>query len=306
MNRLHRSIIALFVWSFVFYNVERWQGAINLASPVYLVAPLIAIAILTFRQLQLLGATTLATAAVPVWLIVKWTSGYPLAGPALPLTVTESLSLVVTVMLSYQISGGLNEYRKAAITTLIEHMQEGTRPLSEVESELIKELRRARKHERPLAAVAIQVPPSAVTESLDRFSREVQQVLARQYVTARVGQMVRAQLSDHDIVTQSPDGLVALLPEVDRSDADSLVADLQAEISAELGLEVRIGIAMFPDDEVTLHALMEGARRRTSEVADAHRCPERKPRVSTQPVANASASSRSHATSPEGVTGGSQ
>jgi GGDEF domain-containing protein len=259
MKRLQTTIFALFAWFFVLNNVERLFEQVNLASFVYVLAPALGLIVLSCPSFL---------RSRPVWYIpvslasvlgLRFSLGYDLSGASLAFIVSETLATYFTMWLSAQLAKGIDEYQSAAATAICRHLVDRCQPFEEAQAEVVREVRRARECDRPMAVMALKADESCKQETLDRFSEEFQKRLLNQYVSARVAECLESQLRSHDLLTENKDEFLALLPEMNREEASQLAERMCREVYDELGINLRIGISMFPEDEVTAIGLIESA-----------------------------------------------
>ncbi|WP_153558899.1 nucleotidyl cyclase domain-containing protein [Roseimaritima sediminicola] len=265
MKRLQLSILMLFGWFFVFYNIERLFEPINLASFVYLLAPACGMVLLAVPRLYRMPPALFLPVALVAVVVLRSAFGYRLDGAAFSLAVTETVAVWITLWLSGHLARGLEEYRSAAATAIFSHVMD-CRPLAEVQSEIVREVRRARQYDRPIAVLTLQPVDQAASDTLDRFSNDFKEALLEQYVSARVARCVSEQLRQYDILTQSDDRLIALLPELSREEGLAMAAQLRTQMHAEIGIDLRVGISMFPEDEITAIGLIERAEADVEDV----------------------------------------
>ena len=100
--------------------------------------------------------------------------------------------------------------------------------------------------------------------SLDRrrhqqLLEEMQRELVSKYTTAQVAELLRETTSDCDVVAYRDGCFLVLLPETQSSGADAWRSRFLAAAEDRLGMQVRVGLATFPDQEVTLVGLLERA-----------------------------------------------
>ncbi len=258
MKRLQFSILALFGWFFIFYNIERLYAPINLASFVYLLAPALGMLLLCVPRLGRVPAYWYFPMAMAAVVGLRYLIGYRLDGNAFSLAITEGCATWLTIWLSGQLAKGIKEYQDAAATAIFSHVSD-CRPFEEAQSDIVREVRRARQFDRPIAVLALNPTPGEDTPSLDRFTEEFKNVLLQQYVSARAADCVSTQLRQHDILAQSGNQLIALLPEMSRQQGLQLAEQMRAELRKQTGLDLQVGISMFPEDEITAIGLIESA-----------------------------------------------
>jgi GGDEF domain-containing protein len=165
----------------------------------------------------------------------------------------------VSVWLAHQIGGLLEELRTAVVNTLIAEFHDRTRPFDQGQETMFREIRRARNFRHPVALMAVSPTDQSVELSFDRLSRDVQRETVQSYLTAQIGALLSEETKDCDIVTRRNGHFLALLPQTDRQSARQLMERLKAVSKERLGLDLRIGLSTFPDEEVTLVSLMDRA-----------------------------------------------
>ncbi|EMI16422.1 diguanylate cyclase [Rhodopirellula maiorica SM1] len=268
MKRLQFSILALFGWFFVFYNIERLHAPINLASFVYLLAPTLGMVMLCIPKLHRMPSYWYLPFSLLAVLALREVFGYEVSGNAVSLAVVEGLATWTTIWLSSELAEGIDEYQNAAATAIFSHVTGSCRPFEEVQTDIIREVRRARQFERPIAVLALKPIAEDEQKTLDRFSDEFKSELLQQYVSARAADCVSSQLRQHDILTQTNDQFLALLPEMNRADGEKLADKMRRELRDQLGIDLAVGISMFPEEEVTAIGLVERAQEEVARVRE--------------------------------------
>ncbi len=254
----HAGMVA---WLFALYNVERLHAPLNLASFVYPLAALSALAVLLVPAAARVAIPALAAGPLLVYAALKASFGLPAFGAALPLSVTEVCALVVSVMLAARIARDRAAIESSIGIALVEHLEERCAPFELGQAQMVQEMRRARRFERPLSALSL-APAEGLSEvAVDEIFARVQRENLERYIFARVGRILTDQTEGSGVITQRGDHFVALLPESTGADAEALAQRLEQEIAEGLGLRVRFGIAAFPEQEVTLDALVQRAER---------------------------------------------
>ena len=258
----------------MFYNIERLHGSINLASFVYILAAAVALPIVWIPWLHRAPLRWLLAPAVPVVLLMKVWLGYRIGGLYLPITITELCSVGMTILLAHQIGRCLEEFRRAAVSTLVVHLHDRSRPFDEGQKEMYREIRRARTFHRPLALLSVSANDESVSQSLDRFSREAQRDMLKNYVHARIADLLTTNTTDCDIITHKNGHFVTVLPETDRETAGKLIQELKSAAKERLGLDLNIGASIFPEEEITFVKLLESAEVRMRNGVESDREPK--------------------------------
>lgn len=262
MNRLRILLGLTITWFFLLYNIERLSSPINIASFVYGFTFLTAIAVIFVPALHQQPLSLVLALLLPIYFFAKWYLGYPIGGATLPLTVTEIVTILVTLLLSRQFIERLAHLQQAIARVTLSHLQTA-KTFDDGQGLIYREIRRARRRQRPLALLAIK--PATETESatytLDRFFEEAQGEIINQYVNAKVADLLLSQLEDYDIVTRRNGHFIVVLPETNPDELAATLERLQREARCKLGVEFKIGHARFPDDAVTFSQLLNDAER---------------------------------------------
>jgi hypothetical protein len=259
MNKLRGWISALLLWLLFFYNIERFHEPINLASFVYVYAAAVAIAVVAVRRFRTWSSGWLLAAAVVVLLIIKASRGYVVLGHGLPLTITECCAIGVTLFLARGIAASIHEFERGALDVMTLQLNGSALAFETGQTEIYREIRRAREFARPLTMVALTSRGTSTSAAINRLLEEVQRLTIRRYVDARLADLLANETRDCDIVTQRDDHFVLVLPEADRARAASVAEHLKSAAQEKLGLQLEAGVATFPDEEVTLTGLLERA-----------------------------------------------
>jgi len=145
----------------------------------------------------------------------------------------------------------------------------------EVQSQLVIELRRARRYERALsvALVGLQAPTRGRGEIAGGATPTVYGLL---------GSYLRNVLRETDILTAVPDLLAyaVFLPETDWRGAERLLERFRRGFLECSGLALRGGVAGFPTDGLTIEDLLERARVAWHQESRCDDVPMAKPRQS--------------------------
>jgi len=264
MNSLRLSIAVMFAWLLLFYNIERFYEQINLASFVYVYAACIAMVIVAVPRLRAAPVTVTLSLLFAVFFGLKWFNGYQIADASLPLTVTEVTAIGVTFYLAWTIGRGIRQFEDSAAEVWSMHPKGLIPDFVDSQVEFYREVRRAREFDRPLTLLTIKSHGESETLKIGQIIEEMQRNMTRRYIDSRIGQIIAARAKDCDMIAYSDDHFVLLLPEVEATRAPEIVEDLNTAVKEATGIELQIGHAAFPADEVTLSGLLG---RATSQMA---------------------------------------
>jgi len=77
--------------------------------------------------------------------------------------------------------------------------------------------------------------------------------------------VLKNEVHDVDLVANYEGRFILLLPETDQKHVADVVQRIAIQVERELGLQLKIGAATFPDEEVTLTGLVERAEAQMAE-----------------------------------------
>ena len=259
MTRLRLWVVAVCAWLFAFGNIERLHAPINVASFVYVLTFAVAVATVFWRPVTRWEPYWVSAALLALLLLLKYLLGYPLGGSHLPLTVTEGCAVVITLALGRQLARCIDEFERAAADALLIDFEARQIAFEHRQPEIHREMRRARQFARPLSLVTIGATKPSLRQSLARLIEEAQRKSASEYVSARIADLIARETDSCDLITRRNGHFLVLLPESGAPEAREILERLRDSIQQELGVEVRAGLATFPDQEVTFAGLLERA-----------------------------------------------
>jgi len=259
MKRMRFLVAILIIWLFLFYNIERLSRPINITNVAYIFVPLMAVLTIFISRLRKVPLWVLLVVSIPVFLVIKAWVKSRVWGASLPLTVTEMCFIAVTTILAHWVSDGMSEFESAVAHITIGQADALPEPFSTGQAEMYREMRRARHHQRPLALMSIGVEEESIQVALDRMVQEVQQAMMKRYVLSDVARRLCEELENYNIIAQTNDHFLILLPEVTSEQMAGLVGRLRQVISEQVGVTLQIGTASFPEDAVTFESLVEKA-----------------------------------------------
>jgi hypothetical protein len=264
MRRLRILVVLLILWLLLFFSIERFIAPINISRVAYPFPPLMALIALMVRPMKREQFWVMLAAPIPIFLVLKAIAHYEVYRSGLPLTVTEICAISITTMLAYKVSNGLGEFEEAVAHITIGGGEDTISGRMQGQAEMYREVRRARRYHRPLSVLAVGIEEGSIQVALDRIVREAQQALMKRHVLSDVARTLCDELEDYNLITQQADRFMILLPEMPPENIDALVAELSREVHRKVGVELKFGMATFPDDAVTFESLVEKANREVS------------------------------------------
>lgn len=132
-------------------------------------------------------------------------------------------------------------------------------PFARVQGEMFREVRRARRYERPLSLLAVSArgpqPPPALAQLLE----EARRASLSRLVNLKVGTLLDDQTAGSAVIAERDGHYLLLLPEAGRQEAERVAKRLEQAAVDRHGIGLRFGIASFPHQEITFDKLLETA-----------------------------------------------
>lgn len=243
-------------WFFTLFNVERVFPQVDIASFVYGLSTLVGVSMLAspFLRRQKFGLVSACFGVV--WIFAKCMLGYTVDLSALPIALTEAYSLVVSQYLCLKVAQNTDEFTQISAQMLQVLKATSVPVLRESEGVLLEEIRRARRHERPLTFVSL-TPEEATPEALSGLVQQLTESLSKEYIVGSISRILKNETKSHDLAVRIGDRLLMLLPETDVDQARAMSQRLTKGISEKLGISVNSEAFAFGTDELTLSGVLE-------------------------------------------------
>jgi hypothetical protein len=258
MKKLRFWTTVLIVWLIFLFNIERINSPVNIQAYTYIFVAITAVITLMLPRLQWLPYWVLILVSVPAFLLFKafW-SNHPIWGAALPLTVTQISAVILTGLVARQINYGLREFED--VITDISFGQVGSlpKPFSEVQSSMYREVRRARRYQRPLSVVTFKVDEQSIRVALPKMIKSVQQAVMKEYVFANVSRILDDNVDDFGTIALRDDCFIVVLPEKTANEASTVAQRLEDIIQEKMDIKLQMGMASFPNEAITFEELVE-------------------------------------------------
>jgi GGDEF domain-containing protein len=271
VHRLRMWTIALIAWLLFIVNVEQ-------SSEKFLNVGRSSDAnIIEWYSYVLLAAVALITLIVPILSKVS----LPVALPAVAIlflavklyfklgdtwetvdvlrTATELSAIVLTLLLTRQLTRALGEFQEAVAAITIPHVGKLVDAFSASQGEMYQEVRRARQYNRPLALLALKIKENSINIALQAVMKEAQQAMVDELVLAGVAGALCDKLQDYDIIGRQNSYFLVLLPETKREDVPGVINRLCSAVSERAGVKLQVAAATFPDNALTLDGLLQQA-----------------------------------------------
>lgn len=253
----HREwTLAALCWFFLLFNIERLVESINLASFVYFVAFLAAATMLWSRRARSLSFGLTSANFVVLTLVGKAALGYSVSWDSLPMTALEAASVVFSQWIALKVAQNTDEFLVTSRQLLDVLRARSVADIRDAEPILLDEIRRARRHERPLTLVGL-CPQQATPQALRELVEQLEVSLGKEYVIGCISEILDRTTKSHDLTVRVGDYLLMLLPETTAQQAEHAVNRLKVSISNAVGIDCTSQILEFGSDELTMTGILE-------------------------------------------------
>jgi len=261
MKRIRTRVIALVCWLVFCYSIELLLKPLGMSGITNSLGVVMMLITLIIPRAVHIPLWMILIVPIPVLLGLKFWTG-TLAGIAeIPVTIMEACCIAVTILLAHRLSMAIGEIENAVAQITIGKNNRLPEQESVGQSVLYREVRRARNHQHPLALLALTVEENSIQINLERLVQEAQSAMIKQVALAGVSKTLCDKLAVCDIVVQNNDRFLVMLPETSPGDLPGLIERLRRQVMEEVGVDLIIGAASFPQDSFTLEGLVDKATR---------------------------------------------
>jgi hypothetical protein len=259
MRNLRWNLIFIIAWFFILYNLERLITPINIASFVYIYAPLLTVLVITLPALYNANLWILFAVILIPFFSLKVLLNYEIAGTNLSITITEICALGISLGLSRKVGVALGTLQDEISQIAFGQDYNEIRDFNVEQSQIYREIRYARRKGLPATLLAISVSEKSANLSLHRFVEEAKNNITKRYITSKVAKFLTEELHDSDKITQRGNHFVVLLPDTTWENALVVINRIKANAEAKFKLRLNIGLSSFPEEAFTFERLLETA-----------------------------------------------
>ena len=167
--------------------------------------------------------------------------------------------LSFSVFLAHWVGSNLYDFEKAVENITFSEVKRA-RNLKDATDSINIEIYRSRRYNHPLTMIMVDPLKASKEMILNESVREVQETMISRYVSISLARVLYEHIRRTDVLIEQPEKgrFIVLTPETDKEESASVVLKIQ-EAAARIGAEVAIGVCAFPDDALTLEAMLEKA-----------------------------------------------
>ncbi len=258
MSRLRVRFLVTVVWAFLL-AVTSAESLLPISGTAQILSLLALVCFLVVPQLPSLSLRWPIAGAVALVLGGRLAAGHSLVGDQLGGTLVDGFTVIISIVLAAQVGESLDEFYRAVSRVMLQGVAVRPRRLRHVQSRMYRDVCNARLSKQPLTLLAVSTNPQDCEEVQDRMTVEAMQKLARDRLQARVAELLRRETRNCGTIACFDHHLITLLPAIDRAEVESTIESLRAKARQSLKVELAIGSASFPKEEVTLVGLLQRA-----------------------------------------------
>jgi len=257
MKSLPLRCAATIGWVIVLTEMDRRSDLFELGTSAYLLLAASA-AILLVPALRRVNTPWVLAVAFPVFCALELLRG-PLDLEAAGRSLIAFAGAAVTIVLASRLAGRLALAEDALGELALGTAREAAAPFPRTQGEMFREVRRARRYERPLSLLAVSARGSQPSPSLVQLLEEARRESLDRLVSLKVGALLDEQTAGSAVIADRDGHFLVLLPEAERQEAERVAKRLEQAAADRHGFALRFGIASFPHQEITFDKLLETA-----------------------------------------------
>lgn len=277
MRNLRFSILALLVHLTLFFNIERLNlgsdNAVNIQTFTYILGIVAIVAVISLRSLWQSSVYVSIVGWLGVYGLYKFFTfdQRPLFGGIYTyILFTEMTLLVSGIWLAHHLARQLFDFEEAVANLTFIDSSRTVRRLNEALEDIQTEFIRSRRYKSPLSVVVVELETGSIQTALHRTVMEVQKAMMSRYMLTSLARLICSALRRTDMVIEQREQgrFIVLSPETSAENSAILVQRIQAAAAEHLGIDVKCGVASFPDSALTFDELVHQAENRIQRATD--------------------------------------
>jgi len=258
MNTLPWRCAATIGWVVCLSELDRRSEFLQMGAAGYVLG---AASILLLLLPRLRGVSTLwvLSFAFPAFCLLELLIGGPITLRSAFGSLLEFGGAAVTLYLVSRLARGLGLAEEVLREFAIGPARETAEPFSRSQGEMFREVRRARRYERPLSLLALSAGGAQMPAMLARLAEQARAESLERYVAGKLAMLLDEETAGSTVIADRGEHFLVLLPEASRQEAEQVAKRIERAADERHGMNVRFGIASFPHQEITLDKLLETA-----------------------------------------------
>lgn len=258
-----RVLIALTIWwLFLFFNIERMDSTLNITPLVYVLVLVFAVMLIMIKRLSKLSSLLTLPPVLIAYVVLKQLLGYTILERGLATTVTEIAGISITFLLVREVLLVLHDFEDAIDKITFRQLGLPPRVYETPDAEdLYREVKRSRRFKHPLSLLVVRPQVDTSSIPMNDLMLELQRAMSARYFQARLVKFFSEELRDTDLVAIDGENFLVLLPETGEEQAHEVLEQVRMVAYQQMGIDLDVGMASFPDKALTFTGLVDAARR---------------------------------------------
>lgn len=209
-----------------------------------------AVVVVSIERISTIRTLPLISTILATFVALRWSVGIAAVSATLVATLVDCCLVLFTVVLSRYVATGILTLERNSL---------GATQSGSLDEVFQREFRRARQFGRSLAVLAVEVRQADAAETTTdaKFLNKIRRGDIAPDVVGRLAELIKEQTKECDVIAYSDDCFFVLLPEGTQQVVTTVTRRLRDAAQQDLDVQIKVGSALFPADEVTLSGLLQ-------------------------------------------------
>jgi hypothetical protein len=264
MSKQRYWVAASIIWLLFYLGIPEASNAITLHAWLYpLLGFIVLVELLTNTHSKYRFGISIIVSYLAFLTISKLSTSNIVAISSL----YEIAGLLITWGLIRKVKSNTQEFEDALEQIIVMNHSCNYEPEESVLKHMEREIRRARRFERPLSLVSIKPEYATMEVRIHEVLKTITRELASRYKKGKIAEILGNYSKSSDIVSFQDGEFLIMLPETTKDQSEIMLSRLSVLCKESLDIPVETGIASFPDEEITFAGLVERSQlsRNTSQ-----------------------------------------
>ena len=181
------------------------------------------------------------------------------------ITLLEIIVYMLAVYFTKQFTNHLLEAGNLIEQAIVPNMRHQILSLPQAGTAIETEFMRSRRYDYPICALMVEPECGAenwpLEKDLQRAVREIEIQIRKKYAATELAEAISNQTRQTDLVVElgEPGQFLLICPDISPDNAEKFMGRLQKAIDESLGVKLRYGMALFPQDAPSFEGVLEVA-----------------------------------------------
>lgn len=268
MSDLKKQFALLLLFILVIFALPQikvgQQSFIYFPSHFYFLVVLAVISSMSVPLLRFMSFGTLMLFWGTVFVVIAWLYLLYQGVSYLQVTLIEAVFLSIAIWIAYQMNVQISASEGLMALLASSTYPNNTVEMNNATRQIDVEMNRSRRHQRPLSLLYLR-PEKVRADEDQKAYRVLREDLLKQFVYARIGQIIANQTRETDLIMRDREGnFIILCAETERERSTLLAQRVRATIAESMGADLSWGVAAFPQEALTFEELLQKAQQETA------------------------------------------